>query len=131
MIRSGTSPTGPVAALAFCFRDTKEGDHALQWMVREPAADGEGKAFHAQGGIAVRQSPPLWLKLTRLGSNFAVSKSPDGKLWSPLGNTSGSQFAAEGPLEVGYRRVRRDSDRLAAARPSHELGGQFVRWEPV
>jgi hypothetical protein len=102
MLRSGTSPDAPIATVEFCFRDTKEGDHAVRWMVRDPAGTGDGKMFHAQSGIRIRQSPPLWLRLTRLGSNFAVAKSPDGKLWSPLGNTGGSQFVAEGPLEVGF-----------------------------
>jgi hypothetical protein len=96
MLRTDQSPAATVALLAFCYQDTKDGQHALRWWTREqPAGECD------QSAIALRQSPPLWLRLVRLGKNFAVYKSPDGVLWSPMGNTSGGQFAPDGPIQVG------------------------------
>ena len=56
----------------------------------------------AQGGMLINVPLPIWLRIDRVGKNFAVYRSYDGKLWTPIGNGSGGQFAVDGPIEAGF-----------------------------
>ncbi len=56
------------------------------------------------GGIQLANQPPLWLRMVRWKSNFAVYKSRDGRLWSMISNVSGGPIA--GPRSGGPRAIR-------------------------
>ncbi len=65
--------------------------------------------FHAPAGrypardysSFTSMSAPLYLKMVRSGSDFAVYKSSNGTIWSQLSAWSGGEFSATGPVYVG------------------------------
>jgi len=98
MLRDGNSPSDATTAqVVFCNQAANDGKHNLSFAARDHASKS-----NSSSGITTRMQVPLWLRLVRIGRYFAVYKSPDGKIWSMLGNTSGSRFAPEGPIEVGF-----------------------------
>jgi len=96
MARADQSPTGAMAAVYLAGKK-----NTVSWVSRIPGAGAKATPRTAGGGIELAQRGPLWLRLVRVGKNFAAYKSRDGKLWSMISNVSGGPVALDGPLEVG------------------------------
>jgi len=97
MARSDHSPTGSVTAVSY-----KAKNNDLTWHTRLPAGNSGQQARSINSGVRLAQQPPVWMKMVRMGKNFAVYKSYDGKLWSMLSNNSGGPCAFDGAVEVGF-----------------------------
>jgi sugar lactone lactonase YvrE len=99
MLRTTNDPkTSVTADIALSFQDDPSGRHALFCTAHDKNVSYGG----ASNGVTTSMSLPIWLRLVRIGKSFAVYKSPDGSKWSILGDTSGWQFAASGPYELGF-----------------------------
>src|ERR1035438_2714162 len=96
MARADNAPAALMTALVF-----KAQDNSLGWLSRTPAAPPQTRPRVDAGGMKLVAPPPLWLRLVRLGANFAVYRSRDGHLWSMISNVSGGAFGIDGPLQVG------------------------------
>lgn len=107
MIRAaadGSKPGSPLVAAIY-----RGSDQSLGWLSRMAADEVHPAPRTLRGGIKLASGPPVWIRLVRMGKNFAVYKSRDGltggpddhRLWVMLGNTSGGPFGIDGPLEVG------------------------------
>lgn len=110
MARPDQTPGGPMTALQF-----KPKDNTVSWLSRIPADRLPSTARTFAGGIPLSQKPPLWLRLVRLGNNFAVYKSRDGRLWSMISNVSVGPVALTGPVELGFFVTRAATDKPATA----------------
>ncbi len=97
MARANNAPNGAMAASFFKTKGNTTG-----WLSRMPGASPQEKPRMFSAGIPLAQKPPLWLRMVRMGKNFAVYKSRDGKLWSMISNVSGGPCALEGQLELGF-----------------------------
>ncbi len=53
-------------------------------------------------GTAPPVSPPVWLKIVRLGNDYSVSRSADAVSWTPVSDFSGDAFLAGGGFELGF-----------------------------
>ena len=101
-LRAGTGAEDAVISVMFTLTDREElPKNDMSWAVRGPRADGKPGTDVQRGGVRVLNVAPVWLRLVRLGELFAVYKSSDGRLWTPLGNTSGSRFLGTGPMIPG------------------------------
>ena len=113
------SPDGPMAAVFY-----RPGDNSVIWLTRLP---GENVAETQAGtriengvwvstmvgaspkaapplhgsGIGLAKRGPIWLRLVRVGDQFAVFRSRDGKRWSMISNGSGGDMHITGPMRVG------------------------------
>ena len=97
MVRTDNTPNGAMAALFY-----KAQDHWTGWMSRLPGASSQANPRVSSAGIELAKTLPLWLRIVRLGKNFAVYKSRDGQLWSMISNVSGGPCALAGQLELGF-----------------------------
>ena len=98
MVRSADSSANPaMAQVSYCLQDAKEGLNSLHWFARDVTTSSK-----SSGGIAIKKEAPIWLRMVRIGGNFAVYKSADGQTWATMSNTSGWKFTPEGPLEIGF-----------------------------
>ena len=102
MIRSDSAPDGIMVALAF-----SNAGNRLTWISRRPSGP-------LSASIALAGKPPLWLKLIRVGRNFAAYKSIDGRMWSMISNNSGGEVAFAGPLQLGCFVAGGDGEAVAA-----------------
>jgi hypothetical protein len=144
MARSDNTPASAMTALFF---NGKE--NTLGWMARPKRREGRDESGKAprpsktQGvppkspspakaissSIGLAKKPPLWLKMVRLGKNFAVYKSRDGKLWSMISNVSGGPFPIEGPLELGFFVTSTNEKKTVTARfDSIRIGDPNLRY---
>jgi hypothetical protein len=98
LARADADPKGAMATVYY--RTTKQ---VVGWHSRVP---GTPQARLHGGGIELAKpaaaESPLWLRLVRVGKNFAVYKSRDGKLWSMISNVSGGPVALPGPMMLGF-----------------------------
>lgn len=99
MLRAGNSPGDISAEISFQYQAASDGNNGVGCDAHDPSTTYGGLP---NDGVETRMTTPMWLRLVRMGLNFGVYKSPDGKIWSMLGNTSGWQFAPSGPIEVGF-----------------------------
>ena len=88
---------------------------------------------NGNGSVLAQKGPadkaPLWLRLVRIDTNFAVYKSRDGRLWSMITNNSGGPHALEGPLRVGVFCTSGAADKTATATfDSIRVGDQHMRY---
>ena len=110
MARTDNTPNGAMAALFF-----KSKGNRANWISRIPGPAPQRNPQTFSGGTQLAQKTPLWLRMVRLGRNFAVYKSRDGKLWSMISNVSGGPVALEGPVELGFFVSSAVADKTAAA----------------
>ena len=101
-LRSGTEAMDSTISVMFTLtdRDTPPKNN-MSWAVRGPRADGQTETEFRRNGVSVMNDSPVWLRLIRMGDLFAVYKSSDGRLWVPLGNTSGWRFLGAGSMIPG------------------------------
>jgi hypothetical protein len=97
MARIDNSPNSAMTALFFKIKENTVG-----WLSRVPGTLPQGNFQTFSGGIPLARKPPLWLRMVRMGKNFAVYRSRDGKLWSMISNVSGGPCALEGRLKLGF-----------------------------
>ena len=97
MLRTDSGPTASMCEVSWGFQEGKTGRHGIGWTARSGASREK-----ASGGAATNLQAPLWLRFARIDGYFAVYKSPDGKIWSMIGNTGGGRFANEGPVQAGF-----------------------------
>jgi hypothetical protein len=101
MMRDGLASD---AALAGVTVSSSTG-HGFLWLDRTSAG----------GSLAYVQTPssstPIWLRVTRRGSTFAGSTSPDGSTWTQLGSMSISMSSR---LDIGLGVVSHVNGALAA-----------------
>jgi Ni/Co efflux regulator RcnB len=97
MARAGDGTNDAMAALYF----SSQGSW-LSWRSRSPASAANEGPRTFSGGIQLVEPPPLWIRMVRMGRNFAVYKSRDGKLWSMISNVSGGPVAFDGPVQIGF-----------------------------
>jgi hypothetical protein len=98
MARTGL---GTNAAMAAVYCTIGKTNYWLNTKSRIPAATTQEKAQTFGGRIQIARKPPLWLRMVRVGKNFAAYKSGDGKCWVPISNVSGGPVGFDGPLEIG------------------------------
>jgi len=123
MARGDLDPANSMAAVFF-----KTKDNSVGWISRVPGTTPGGSPQTFSSGIVLaKPTPPappadpeqsavpapvvpagpiidrpLWIKMVRIGHNFSVYKSRDGKLWPAISNTSGGPIALDGPLGLGF-----------------------------
>ena len=98
MVRTSNNASAVTTANeVLAYQDAADGNNNIVFTARDQAS-----GTCSSDGVETRMQFPLWLRLDRIGENFAVYKSPDGVLWSALGNTSGWQLTPTGALEVGF-----------------------------
>ena len=59
-------------------------------------------AYNTNSGVSLPTGPPIWLKLVRVGKNYATFRSSDGRQWTPVQNYSGGAFTTEGSYWAGF-----------------------------
>jgi hypothetical protein len=59
-------------------------------------------AYNTNYGTSPPASPPLWLKLVRVGQNYATYRSTNGREWTPVQNYSGGSFTTSGSFLAGF-----------------------------
>ena len=109
MARTDESPNGAMTTLYY-----KPANNSINWMSRIPGASVQAAPRMFSAGIQLAQpkpapeftkstklGAPLWLRMVRMGKNFAVYKSRNGKLWSMISNVSGGPTALNGPIKLG------------------------------
>ena len=110
MIRVDDQPQSPMVCFGFR-RNREPNDLAeakeqpadeLRWFRRATPASDKAPAPVAESSGLLAKSVPVWLRLVRMGKNFAVYKSADGRFWVPIGNVSGADFDHQGPLQIGF-----------------------------
>lgn len=122
MARASNAATAPMAAVYY-----RTKNNIVNWMSRLPATGGRSRTL--TGGIELaKKAAPLWLKLVRIGANFAAYKSRDGQLWLPLGNESGGPVALNGPLELGLFIASGSSKQAEAAFSRFYAGPDRMKW---
>ena len=105
-------------------------DNGLGWMSRVPRIEPPAAPQIFSGGINLANKPPLWLRMARLGKNFAVYKSRDGRLWSMISNVSGGPIAIDGPLQLGVFVSSGTEDKtVTAAFDSIAIGAPQMRYQ--
>jgi len=120
--------TAPNSAMTSLFFKTKE--NTAGWISRKPGTGPQGSPQMFSGGIPLAQKPPLWLRMVRVGKNFAVYKSRDGKLWSMISNVSGGPIALEGQLELGFFVASAAGDKpVTATFDSISIGAARMRYK--
>lgn len=80
----------------------KSKQQELGWITRVPGFSTQAPPHVLAAGGLIARKPPKWLKLVRVGRNFAVYKSGDGRLWTQVSNVSGGPIAIEGKFELGF-----------------------------
>jgi hypothetical protein len=95
MLRESPDATATTASVSYKFQDSTTNGDVI-------AATARDQARGVAARVKTRLSLPLWLRLVRVGPNFAAYKSPDGVLWSMIGNTSGGPFTPAGRITVGF-----------------------------
>jgi hypothetical protein len=104
MLRKDSTPAAPMACVSFWRRKLKprEANSPVQNSIGQRLRDPEGLYTHAYDGVApTRFAPPFWIKLVRVGNDYAAYKSLDGKIWAQVDNNSGGAFRAQGPFQAG------------------------------
>jgi len=96
MVRTANAANAATANTVFAYQDAADGKHNIFFTARDQAS-----STGTYSGVTTKMALPVWLRLVRTGKRFAVYKSPDGVIWTMLGNTSGWQFTPTGALEVG------------------------------
>ena len=119
MLRTDSGPTASMAQVSWGFQEGKAGRHGIGWTARSGASREK-----ASGGVATNLQAPLWLRFARIDGYFAVYKSPDGKIWSMIGNTGGGRFANEGPVQAGFFAAGGDARKTATATFDHVTIGK-------
>lgn len=137
MIRVDDQPQSPM--VSFGFKRNREPGHSdgekqqpedeLRWFRRAaPASDNAPAAVDEGSGLLAR-SGPIWLRLVRMGKNFAVYKSADGKFWVPIHNVSGADFDLQGTLQIGFFVASGGSARPVTAEFENvRIGAPQMRW---
>jgi len=97
MLRTDNNATTTTAATTFAYQDDSSGKHNVFETARDQTL-GTG----SYNGLTTNITLPIWIRLVRIGKNFAAYRSPDGVIWSMMTNTSGWQFAPTGTIEVGF-----------------------------
>jgi hypothetical protein len=146
MARSDNTPTGAMTALVF-----KPKENTLGWLSRNPEGKPPGEprlkktarqeprspaqeprppARVFASSIGLVKKPPLWIKMVRVGKNFAVYKSRDGKLWAMISNVSGGPIAIAGQVELGFFVSSAAENKTATARfDSIQIGAPRLRYK--
>ncbi len=84
---------------------------------------------HRSGEPAVSTRRPLWLRIVRIGLNFAAYKSRDGHVWLPVSNNSGGPASFKGPIEIGIFASNPSSSATSTARfSSVQIGAAAMRY---
>ena len=125
MARIDDTPHGAMAALFF-----NRKDNSVNWKSRISGATPQETPRMFSAGIPLAQRPPLWLRMVRLGKNFAVYKSRDGQLWSMISNVSGGPVALAGRLKLGFFVFSAAEDKpVTATFDSIRIGAAQMRYK--
>lgn len=95
MLRQTTDANATTASISYKYKDSTIQSDVIAVTARDQAS-GVGSR------MKTRLQTPLWLRLVRMGNNFAAYKSSDGVIWSMIGNNSGGQFSPAGAIKVGF-----------------------------
>lgn len=112
VIRLTSFRGGPDAQIGIAIREDDSGLAAMGSgaFVRDGFFNVSSRSgVHLPGTIRTRtdvvcpddKHPPIWFRLVRLGHNYAVSRSSDGKTWVPLQNVSGGEFSKDVVAKIG------------------------------
>jgi probable HAF family extracellular repeat protein len=69
---------------------------------RRPGFPTNPYIYDIWSGTSPPISPPFWLKLTRIGGNYATYRSSDGVRWCPIQDTAGSAFTTTNAFQAGF-----------------------------
>jgi hypothetical protein len=97
MVRTDHNSATPMTAVYYSTKGNTVG-----WKTRFPDTSGAAPTRSFASSIPLARTGPLWLKMVRLGKNFAAYKSRDGKLWVMISNNSGGPIAIDGEAQVGF-----------------------------
>lgn len=131
-VAGGSKPGSPLVAAIY-----RGSDDSLGWLSRVPADERHPAPRTLRGGIELASPAPVWIRLVRMGGNFAIYKSRDGltggpddhRLWVMAGNVSGGPFGIDGPLEIGLFAAGGAADATATATfDSIEVGPTRMRY---
>ena len=102
MIRKDNAPDSSVASITFTNQSWQAPDKTLKNWIGEWSRDLAAPYSRKGQGYVTPLVPPLWLRIDRMGHDYAIYKSPDGKIWSVVHNDSGGAFTPDGPIEIGF-----------------------------
>jgi len=98
MLRSNNDPSNTsTAAVSFAYQDS--GTDNVIWGTARDQASATCAGGQAGG---TTMSPPMWIRLVRIGQHFAIYKSPDGVIWTVPSNGFGYKYLPAGQIEVGF-----------------------------
>jgi hypothetical protein len=101
MVRQDLTATSPGGGIFFqpAFTPGAPAPNQTAFYDRDPA----GRYRWKSTGTATSISPPFYMKMVRLGHNFAVYRSSNGTRWSQAGaNQSGGSLSSTGAVQVGF-----------------------------
>jgi len=94
MLRSDLTAAATIAVAGFT-------DNTITNLAFDRARDANAPYPNEYNGAYTLGAVPIWLRLTRVGKDFAIYKSRDGKLWSAVTNRSGGAFTPTGAFDAG------------------------------
>lgn len=115
MLRTTSTPDATVAATVYSHDAWKAPDGSLHTWIGDWGRDNAAPFGRSNNGYPTPLTPPLWLRIDRLGRDYAVYKSPDGKTWSQVHNDGGGAFTPSGPIQIGFFVHSGDSTKSATA----------------
>ena len=98
MLRDSNAANATTAQVVFKYQDNSDGKNVLGYSAHDAATTYGGSWSATPTYLTL----PIWLRIDRVGKNFAVYKSTDGFYWTMITNNSGWQFAPTGTIEVGF-----------------------------
>lgn len=109
MLRSGDAPDADRAAVIVAVNGADQTAAGMPYRVFHAVRDAGQVNGRKQNGYSTTiQAPqtakpaPIWIKFIRMGNDYGVYKSPDGKIWSVVHNDSGGPFKDTGPCRIGF-----------------------------
>ncbi|MBW3624802.1 MAG: hypothetical protein KY468_15470, partial [Armatimonadetes bacterium] len=116
LLRADNEPSSTEALVAFYLQNTTDSNQRVRNEVRAKGRDLAALYSRDGSGHITDMKFPLWLRIVRLGQQFAVYKSPDGRTWSMVANDSGGAFTPPGPLHAGFFVAGGDETKTAVAK---------------
>ena len=102
MLRASIAPDSNRAAAVCSINTPDQAAKGSAYTTYHTDRNDRGQYRQKQVGYGTTMPLPFWLRIDRVGNDYGVYKSPDGKIWSVVHNDSGGPFFATGPIELGF-----------------------------
>jgi hypothetical protein len=98
MLRADSAEDAPMAGVLYA-RAAADGQEISAF--RQVGRDPEGRYKSRSHGSRTHLAPPVWLKLCRIGNDYAAFRSADGVAWVMIQNNSGGSLHGGGRCRRG------------------------------